>query len=141
MSDSLDIEQIEKEIREEIVKSYSSDEILSFEPAYSDEIVPEVDCSRNYDLSYFEDMLDACKRLSTVHYYKPIVGNPLYVFVKRVLRKLNVFLLKPIVEEQSSFNYAVTELCAQLSLRLDEQSRMIEDCHSESHARRSVECE
>lgn len=40
----------------------------------------------------------------TVQPYKPLGGNPVFVFVKKVIRKLTKFYVEPVVFEQNEFN-------------------------------------
>ena len=54
-----------------------------------------------------EASLEALKSNYSLNVYEPITGNPLKVFLKKVIRKANSFLLVPLATKQSDFNHDI----------------------------------
>ena len=103
MSSEINIEAIMKEIRQEIADKHLTNEMLSFED------VP-YDAPGDKVTGYGLDSEEARKALVYVngHYsvqpYKPLGGNALAVFVKKVIRRLTKFYVEPVVFDQNEFN-------------------------------------
>ena len=100
---AINVEDIMKEIREDIEKSGAKKKPLSFiskNEAYA------IGDSGNDDNV---DKLHAANEYLSTHYqivpFAPIEGNPVKVFIKRFTRKLNSFIVKPIVDQQDAINY------------------------------------
>jgi len=102
-NNTLCIEDIMEEIRREIKEKNLSSDMLSFEDVpykKSEEmgngagnLNEEAEISLKYINSHY-----------SVQPYKQLCGNPLSVFVKKVIRKLTKFYVEPIVAEQNEFN-------------------------------------
>ena len=96
----VNIEKIMDDIRAEIKeKGYTSD-MLSFKD------VTGKGASHGEMLSDTElaDTLDTANSLAVVPFDRPITGNPIAVFIKKLIRKLIRFYIRPIVEQQNEFN-------------------------------------
>lgn len=100
---TINIEEIMQEIRQEIKEKHLTADMLSFED------VPYTkpgDAVHGYGLDS-QEVKTAMVYLNS-HYnvqpYKPLAGNPVFVFIKKVIRKLAKFYIIPIVDEQNQFN-------------------------------------
>lgn len=118
---SIDVSEIMNGIRAEIrEKGYSSD-MLSFAdvPMESE----DGDMQERFDA----DMLHCNVQYINVNHrvdpYRPIGGNPIAAFFKKVIRKLVSFYVEPYAAEQSSFNANVAQAQTQIELYIRE-SRM-----------------
>ena len=96
----VNVEKIMEDIRAEIKeKGYTSD-MLSFtevtgKSTFKGEGLDECD---------LVDNLDTANSLCMVPFDRPLPGNPIVVFFKKVIRKLIRFYIRPTVEQQNEFN-------------------------------------
>ena len=97
---AVNIESIMQEIRQEIKDKGYTNDMLSFReiaapPSVNDNAlnISDLDANMNYlNNSY---MIVSCR---------PLQGNGLFVFIKKVIRKLTKFYVEPIVSAQNEFN-------------------------------------
>ena len=118
---SVNVEEIMSGIRAEIQeKGYSSD-MLSF-----------ADVPADADAGIYVERFDADMLRGNVQYisehhrvdpYRPLSGNPVAVFFKKVLRKFMSFYVEPYAAEQSSLNANIAQAEQQVELYIRE-SRM-----------------
>lgn len=96
------IEDIMQEIRQSIKEKNLSSDMLSFED------VPYRTAEDAGDASDASSNIANSLRYINIHYniqpYKPLAGNPVKVFIKKVIRKLVKFYVEPIVFEQNEIN-------------------------------------
>lgn len=101
----LDIEKIMDEIRQEIKDKRETTEILSFEE------IPFESASVNTEDKFSLNVLNENVNISNERYliqaYRPLNGNPLFIFIKKVIRKLIKFYIEPIVNDQNNFNVSI----------------------------------
>ena len=96
----VNIEKIMDDIRAEIKdKGYTSD-MLSF----SDVTGKSSFHGNGEEEADLADSIGAASSLAMVPFDRPITGNPIAVFIKKVIRKLIRFYIRPIVEHQNEFN-------------------------------------
>ncbi len=118
---SVNVSEIMKQIREEIQEKGYSSEMLSFADVPSE---PE---SGAYTERFDADMLHQNVQYVIANHrvdpYRPLAGNPLSIFCKKVIRKLISFYVEPYAAEQSSLNANVAQAQAQIELYIQE-SRM-----------------
>lgn len=121
----INIEEIMKEIRNNIQKRGYSDEILNFDEV---DIKISDDAAEEFRIELFRDYLQQANIGCEVSYYTPIAKRGLKNFVKRAIRKLLAFLMFPMLQQQNAFNVSVTRSlnCIQKYIEADLQS----DCHS-----------
>ena len=60
-----------------------------------------------------------------VNPYRPLQGNKITVFFKKVIRKLVYFFVEPIVMAQDGFNASLVRLMNQMGCYIDEQNKEI----------------
>ena len=104
-TNGIDIEQIMQEIREE-AKRIEYTEPIAFEQVR----VPQTARLKQY-LPYLQNAI--------ISYYRPLEGNIVKRFLKKVIRKLLKFLVEPITIEVNSY-------CAQNAAQLTIMSELLE---------------
>ncbi len=98
MDKSINTEKIMSEIRLEIKKKNISADILSFE---------DIPYKKPAGVSFSENpdkAVDCLRSRSYVKPYHQICGNPLIVFLKKIIRKIIKFYVEPVISEQNDFN-------------------------------------
>ena len=55
------------------------------------------------------DTIDEIEKQSVLCYYFPLGANPIKVFIKKVIRKLVGFIIKPLLEQQNKVNKYVVK--------------------------------
>ena len=104
---TIHIEEIMQNIRKEIKEKGLSSDMLSFED------VPYQKPDAAVNGAGSEEVKNSLVYLNghyNVQPYKPLGGNPLFVFIKKVLRKLMKFYIEPIVNDQNKFNANVVRV-------------------------------
>ena len=104
---TVNIEEIMQNIRKEIKEKGLSSDMLSFED------VPYQKPDAAVNGAGSEEVKNSLVYLNghyNVQPYKPLGGNPLFVFIKKVLRKLMKFYIEPIVNDQNNFNANVVRV-------------------------------
>lgn len=113
----INIEEIMQEIRQEIADKHLTPDMLSFE----DVPYTRPDAMNGCGLDS-EEARNAMVYLNS-HYnvqaYKPLAGNPLFVFVKKVIRKLTKFYVEPVVDDQNTFNANTVRMLNALSQEVE----------------------
>lgn len=104
---TVNIEEIMQGIRQEIKDKGLTPDMLSFED------VPYRKPDAPVNGAGTEEVQESLIYLNA-HYnvqpYKPLGGNALVVFIKKVLRKLMKFYIEPIVNDQNQFNANVVHV-------------------------------
>ncbi|MBQ9117478.1 MAG: hypothetical protein IJY04_10675 [Clostridia bacterium] len=96
----VNIEKIMDDIRTEIKeKGYTAD-MLSFTEVTGKSIFK----GEGLDECDLVDNLDTANSLCMVPFDRPLPGNPIVVFFKKIIRKLIRFYIRPTVEQQNEFN-------------------------------------
>lgn len=106
---NVNIEEIMQGIRKEIKEKGLSADMLSFE----DVPYQKPDSAVNGCAADSEEVKNSLVYLNghyNVQPYKPLGGNALFVFIKKVLRKLMKFYIEPIVNDQNQFNANVVRV-------------------------------
>ena len=117
----INVSEIMDGIREEIKeKGYSSD-MLSFADVPSDS--DSGDFSERFDADMLHGNIQYVNANHRVDPYRPISGNPVAMFFKKVIRKLVSFYVEPYAAEQSSLNANIAQAQTQIELYIQE-SRM-----------------
>ncbi|MBQ9116204.1 MAG: hypothetical protein IJY04_04210 [Clostridia bacterium] len=96
----INIEKIMDDIRSEIKeKGYTAD-MLSF----SDVTGITSELSDGFNYHELTVNLNVANDICMVPFDRPLPGNPIVVFIKKVIRKLIRFYIRPTVEQQNDFN-------------------------------------
>lgn len=99
---NIDIDQIMQEIRQEIKEKNLDHAILDFEEI---PFTPEISQAENqFQCSSLQQSTEYLNIRNQIDPYKPIEGNFLIRLIKKVLRKLMIFYIMPIMTEQNALN-------------------------------------
>lgn len=119
----INIESIMQEIKADIrAKGYTND-LLSF-----DDVVVDTGSTHvvKFDKVKFNEELFTINHEWEVQAYRPLQGNKITVFFKKVIRKLVYFFVEPIVLAQDGFNAALVRMMNEMNCYIDEQEQEIE---------------
>lgn len=98
---NINIEEIMAQIKQEIKDKNLTADMLSFEDVSYKKAVSAGNSASA------DEVAECLKYLNTRYYvqpYKELKGNPVKVFVKKVIRKLVKFYVEPVVFEQNDIN-------------------------------------
>jgi hypothetical protein len=96
---NIDITSIISEIRTNIKKKGATAKELSFKDNFDEAFLLLIPKNN--------DIIDILRNSWEIQPNKPIIGNKLVVFIKKIIRKLIRFYIIPIVKEQNAFNYSI----------------------------------
>ena len=122
---AINIEDIMSEIRSDIQQKGLNSSMLSFSDVPCD-ANPE-NPTESYDLDTLRSNVQYVSTQYQVQPYRPLTGNPVLVFFKKVLRRLMRFYVEPIAQEQTYFN-------ANTAQALQEMEMYIIDTQTHSNA-------
>ena len=94
-NEKINIEDIMAEIKQKIKDQGLTADMLSFE---------DVPYKKTAQGSSLPDALDYITSHYYIQPYKELKGNPVKVFIKKVIRKMVKFYVEPVVFEQNDFN-------------------------------------
>ena len=94
-NEKINIEEIMAEIKQSIKDQGLTADMLSFE---------DVPYRKNVQSGSASEALDYVSTHYYIQPYKELQGNPVKVFIKKVIRKLTKFYVEPVVFEQNDFN-------------------------------------
>jgi len=94
-NEKINIEEIMAEIKQSIKEQGLTADMLSFE---------DVPYRKNAQSGSASEALDYVSTHYYIQPYKELQGNPVKVFIKKVIRKLTKFYIEPVVFEQNDFN-------------------------------------
>lgn len=122
----INVENIMQEIREDIKrKGYTSD-MLSFQ-----EVAIPINEGYPYDYEELKKLVCQMDQQCYVAWARELPGNPIVIFIKKVIRILVAFLIAPISDEQNAFNGSATRVVHQLMGYIHEQNCTIIKMESE----------
>ncbi|MBR1528823.1 MAG: hypothetical protein IJ642_05935 [Oscillospiraceae bacterium] len=99
---TVNTEEIMKQIRAEIKEKGLDSSMLSFEEIPFAQEISHADV--NFQPAALQQSADYLNIRNQIEPYKPIEGNFLVVFIKKVIRKLLKFYIMPIMTEQNALN-------------------------------------
>lgn len=102
-TNNINIEDIMNEIRQKIKDQNLSSDMLSFEDVPYNKH-SSANSANELSLNNADTALAYLNAHSCIQPYKELHGNPLFVFIKKVIRKLTKFYVEPVVFEQNDFN-------------------------------------
>lgn len=118
----INVEEIMQKIREEIKnKGYTSD-MLSFSDV-------ETPSEEGYSYNYEElcRLVYQVNQSCSVAWVRELPGNPIVVFIKKIIRTLAAFLIAPMSDDQNVFNGSATRVINQLMGYINMQNGKIEE--------------
>lgn len=117
----INVEEIMREIREDIErKGYTSDMLSFQEVAVSDK------AGYSYDYEELERLAYQVNNNCNVVWRRELSGNSLEIFIKKVIRKTVAFLFRPVWDEQNAFNGSTTRVINQLMGYIDAQNDKVQ---------------
>lgn len=123
--EEINVEEIMEQIRKEIGEKGYSEETIKFRP---DTLGGENSCQ---SIDELKDMISQMNETYFVPCRYAIHGNPVKVFIKKVIRLMIAFVIKPISENQNQFNeYTVHAFNLMLEC-IERQSIIIKDSEKE----------
>ena len=126
---SVDVEEIMKQIRAEIAEKGYSNEMLSFEDAV---VLADPEAGDgSYNKNEYMQVVDSLNRCAHVAWYRDLGQGGVKTFFKKVIRKLNVFLIAPMSDEQNFFNARTVQAINQITKYMDEQEKVMKEQEEE----------
>lgn len=120
----VDVEQIMKEIRDEIQKKGLTHDVLSFQDISGKNIC----CSLIFNRDELKKRMCYLNNSNRVEYFHQIIPHRgIKNIIKLVIRKCLRFLLQPLIEEQNHYNAELVQALNQMQLFVEEQIRQNED--------------
>jgi len=122
MSENINVDEIVNQIRSEIKEKGLEASMLSFEDVPFDKEVSHTES--HFELSSLVQSADYMNARNQIDPYKEISGNPISVFIKKIIRKLVKFYIMPIMTEQNALNYHCANAVNQVSCYVQENSQI-----------------
>lgn len=113
--ETINIEQIMEEIREEIKEKGYNKKDLSFDDKWVFNSNPS---GNSGDLDELYSLLAEMEQTKAINYYGELTGGPLKKIIKKVIRKMVAFVIVPIVLAQNSYNERVYIMCKSIIERM-----------------------
>ncbi|MBE6875280.1 MAG: hypothetical protein E7496_00885 [Ruminococcus sp.] len=110
---TINTEEIMKQIRAEIKEKGLDSSMLSFEEVPFAQEISHAD--KNFQLASLQQSAEYLSIRNQIEAYKPIEGNFLVVFIKKVIRKLVKFYIMPIMTEQNALNLHTANAVQQMN--------------------------
>ena len=110
---TINTEEIMKQIRAEIKEKGLDSSMLSFEEIPFAQEVSHAD--KNFHPASLQQSAEYLSIRNQIEAYKPIEGNFLVVFIKKVIRKLVKFYIMPIMTEQNALNLHTANAVQQMN--------------------------
>jgi len=105
MNQTVDVRLILSKIRKNIKDKKIYQDKLSFEDNFDNTFLSLI--PKNNDFVDIEQHLDILRNSWDIKPNKPLNGNLLIIFLKKIIRKLIRFFVIPIINEQNAINYSV----------------------------------
>jgi hypothetical protein len=109
----INIDEIMQQIRAEIKEKGLDSSMLSFDDVPFERETGHTETT--FSLPSLTQSAEYLNVRNQIEPYKPIDGNPIVVFVKKVIRKLMKFYIMPVVTEQNALNYHCSNAVSQVS--------------------------
>lgn len=110
---TINTEEIMKQIRAEIKEKGLDSSMLSFEEIPFAQEISHAD--KNFQPASLQQSAEYLSIRNQIEPYKPIEGNFLVVFIKKVIRKLVKFYILPIMTEQNALNLHTANAVQQMN--------------------------
>ncbi len=131
---NINTEEIMKQIRAEIKEKGLNSTMLSFEEIPFQQEVSHAE--PNFQLASLQQSAEYLNIRNQIEPYKPLEGNFLVVFIKKVIRKLVKFYIMPIMTEQNALNLHTANAIHQMHLYIEEQQKKISDLETKQESQR-----
>lgn len=136
----INVEEIMKEIRREIAERGEEQEQIPFDE------IPVMGASaaagggrEPFQPAFFDKNVALLNQSWEICAYRPLSGNPIKVFFKRVLRKLIKFYIEPITRDETDFNsFTVRSMNSVAAYIAEQQKRDAETGHEIDFLKKQV---
>ena len=116
----INIEKIMDDIRAEIKENGYTSDMLSFS-----DVVGTVTISIDkFDKAEFNGVVTYLGASNTVPLSMPLKGNPIIVFIKKVIRKLTRVTIRPIAQHQTEYNAYTARAFTMVGNYIEENSEI-----------------
>lgn len=115
---AIDIENIMSEIRSDIQQKGLNSSMLSFADVPCD--ANPTDTSSVFDPGTLHNNVLFVGNQYELQPYRPLKGNPISVFFKKIFRKLIKFYIEPLAQEQTYFNANAAQALQEVELYISE---------------------
>ena len=115
----IDVEKIMSEIRCEIEQRGYTKAELVFADIENEQHEGLELLGDNFVIDNFSQMIVKMDEKSYVQCWRPLKGNKLIVFLKKIIRKCVKFYVEPIVENQNEFNHNTVSAMAMTFSKFD----------------------
>lgn len=119
--DTISVEKIMEEIREDIKNKGYTNEMLSFRDIETYDVMFD-----EFTQSEYESALHNMGVYAYVPWYRDLSQSKVKRIVQKVIRKISAFLIAPISEQQSDFNFEVTRAFQQIAGYIEQNENQIE---------------
>lgn len=117
----IDVEKIMKDIREQIKERGYEKKELRFADIMA-EPIEGIECLDEYfELDNFRNTVIKMDGKRNVQCWRPIMGNKVKIFFKKIIRKIVKFYVEPIVADQNEFNFYTVSAMSQLYAKMEEE--------------------
>ena len=131
---NINTEEIMNQIRAEIKEKGLDSSMLSFEEIPFQQEVSHAE--QNFQLASLQQSAEYLNIRNQIEPYKPLEGNFLIVFIKKIIRKLVKFYIMPIITEQNALNLHTANAVNQMNLYIQEQQKKMTDLETKQEVQR-----
>lgn len=124
----INIESIMTEIRDDIRKKGYTNDLLSFDDVIVD--TGSINVTK-FEKVKFNEEIFTINHEWDVQAYRPLHGNKVAVFFKKVIRKLVYFFVEPIVLAQNGFNASLVRMMNEMNCYIEERDQEIAELKEE----------
>ena len=129
---NINVEDIMKEIREEIAQKGYTDENIDFENITGN-VKAVLGVKTDFSSYELEHALNDAANQHKIEYYRMIPKGGLKSFIQRSIRKVLKFMLVPMIDQQNQYNYQMIVCMRQMeafiqehNMQMDQKDRQIE---------------
>lgn len=123
--DEINVQRMIEEIQAEISEKHWEQEPILFDE------VPVMDCDAlhaggAFDREFLRAATNEMNQRWEIRAYRPLLGERIKVFIKRVFRKLMKFYIEPVTEDISEYNAYTVRSVNSICAYIDEQQKQNE---------------
>ncbi len=130
---NINVEEIMKEIREEIAQKGYTDENIDFENITGN-VKAVLGVKTDFSSYELEHALNDAANQHKIEYYRMIPKGGLKSFIQRSIRKMVKFMMVPMIDQQNQYNYQMVVCMRQMeafiqehNMQMDQKDRQIEE--------------
>lgn len=124
---TVDVAKIMQEVRDDIARKGYRIDMLEFSEISPSNSLALMGSHAVFDRVYLDEKIGLLASEKDLAWYRPVEGNALVRFVKKVMRKITSFYIAPIAEDASRFNADAADALSQLAAYIDLQDKRVEE--------------